>query len=64
VTDVRAAAATVEGVGIAPDHNVTARYPIAALRDAGHPDRARAFLDFVLSDPGKKILGDFGFLSP
>jgi molybdate transport system substrate-binding protein len=64
VTDVRAASATVEGVGIARDHNVTARYPIAALRDAQHPDQARAFLDFVLSDPGKKILGDFGFLSP
>lgn len=64
VTDVRAARATVEGVGLPTAHNVTARYPIAALRDATHPESARAFIDFVLSDPGKKILGDFGFLSP
>ena len=64
VTDVRAASATVEGVGLAADHAVTARYPIAVLRDAQHPEQARAFLDFVLSDPGTKILGEFGFQSP
>ena len=64
VTDIRAAAATVEGVGLPAAQNVTARYPIAALRDAKHPESARAFIDFVLSEPGKKILGDFGFLSP
>jgi molybdate transport system substrate-binding protein len=64
VTDVRAASATVEGVGIATDKNVLARYPIAVLRDAKHLEGARSFVDFVLSDPGKKILGDFGFLSP
>ncbi|MEO6028169.1 MAG: extracellular solute-binding protein, partial [Candidatus Binatia bacterium] len=63
-TDVRAAATTVEGVGLPAAQNVTARYPIAALRDAKHPEDARAFLDFVLSDPGQKILGDFGFLIP
>ncbi len=64
VTDVRAAGATVEGVGLPTAQNVAARYPIAALRDAKHPESARAFIDFVLSEPGKKILGDFGFLSP
>lgn len=64
LTDVWAASATVEGVGLSPDQNVTARYPIAVLRDAKHPEPARAFLDFVLSEPGKKILGDYGFLSP
>ncbi|MEO6028050.1 MAG: molybdate ABC transporter substrate-binding protein, partial [Candidatus Binatia bacterium] len=43
VTDVRAAATTVEGVGLPAAQNVTARYPIAALRDAKHPEDARAF---------------------
>jgi len=64
VTDVRAAADKVEGVGLAVTHNVSARYPIATLREAGHADAARAFIAFVLSDPGKKILGDYGFRAP
>ena len=64
VTDVRAAADRVEGVGIAPSHNVRARYPIAALREAKQLGAARAFLAFVLSDPGTKILGEYGFQSP
>lgn len=64
VTDVRAARDKVEGVGLPTAHNVTARYPIAVLTEAADPDTARAFVDFVLSDPGRKILGDYGFLSP
>lgn len=63
-TDVRAASDHIEGVGLASAHNVSAQYPIAALREAAHPEAARAFIAFVLSDPGKKILGEFGFLSP
>ena len=64
VTDVRAAADKVEGVGLAASHNVSARYPIATLREATHTDAARAFIAFVLSDPGRKILGDYGFRAP
>lgn len=64
VTDVRAARDKVEGVGLATAHNVVARYPIAVLTEAAEPETARAFVDFVLSDPGRKILGDYGFLSP
>jgi len=64
VTDVRAARDSVEGVGLPATHNVTARYPIAVLREARDAEPARAFLDFVLSDPGRKILGDYGFLNP
>lgn len=63
-TDVRAARDTVDGVEIPAAHNVTARYPIAAVRDAAHADAARAFIAFVLSDPGTKILGEYGFQSP
>ena len=64
VTDVRAAADEIEGVGLAPVHNVAARYPIGVLRDASHAEAARAFVAFVLSDPGTKILGAYGFQHP
>jgi len=63
-TDVRAARDKVEGIDIPVAHNAVARYPIAALRDAAHADAARAFLAFVLSDPGTKILGEHGFQRP
>jgi molybdate transport system substrate-binding protein len=64
VTDVRAAADKVEGVGIAAAHDVTARYPIAVVREAAAPETARLFVDFVLSEPGRTILGELGFLNP
>lgn len=64
VTDVRAARDDIEGVALAPAHAVSARYPIAALRDAAQPDTARAFVAFVLSDPGTKVLGEYEFLRP
>lgn len=64
VTDVRAARDKVEGIDLPVAHNVVARYPIAGLRDGAHPDAARAFIEFVLSDPGTKILGEHGFQSP
>ena len=63
-TDVRAARDTVDGIALPPEHAVSARYPIAVLRDAAHLDTARSFVAFVLSDPGTKILGDDGFLRP
>jgi molybdate transport system substrate-binding protein len=63
-TDVLAAGPTVEGVGLPAASDVVARHPIAVLRDAAHPDAARAFVAFVLSDPGTKILGEHGFRSP
>ena len=44
--------------------DVVNRYPIAALSDARNPDAAAAFVDFVLSDAGQKILADFGFGAP
>ena len=39
-------------------------YPIAALSDAPNADAAAAFVAFVLSDAGQKILADFGFGAP
>ena len=64
VTDVRAAADKVDGVHLPAEHDAGARYPIAAVRESAHRDTARAFIAFVLSEPGTKILGDYGFQSP
>lgn len=64
VTDVRSAGDKVEGVGIAESHNVVARYPIAVLTESTHAEGARAFVDFVLSEAGRTIMRDHGFLNP
>lgn len=51
---------------IVPDgaDEVVNHYPIAALADAPNPDAAAAFVAFVLSDAGQRILADFGFGAP
>ncbi len=64
VTDVRAASGEIEGIDLAPAHTVSARYPIAVLRDATHPELAEAFVAFVVSEPGSAILGKYGFVRP
>ncbi|MGH9209655.1 MAG: molybdate ABC transporter substrate-binding protein [Acidimicrobiales bacterium] len=60
-TDVLAAGDAVEGVEIPADENVTATYPIVALAEAGEPEVAAAFVDFVLSADGQEILESYGF---
>ena len=39
-------------------------YPIAVLAGSKHPDDARAFEQFVLSDEGQKLLSAYGFAKP
>jgi len=63
-TDVRAAGDKAEGVEVPEDQNVTAEYPIGLVKDGGNPQVGRAFIGFVLSDQGQKILTDHGFGSP
>jgi len=58
-TDVRAAGRAVAGVEIPAGENVIAEYPIAVLRGAG--PEATAFVDFVRSSEGQRILAGFGF---
>ncbi|MFF1540219.1 molybdate ABC transporter substrate-binding protein [Microbacterium sp. NPDC058269] len=61
-----------DGVGledvevIVPDGagEVVNHYPIAALTEARNSEAAEAFVAFVLSDAGQKILADFGFGAP
>jgi molybdate transport system substrate-binding protein len=64
VTDVLSTGGAVEGVVIPEDQNVTADYPIATLASAPNPDGAGVFVEFVLSDEGQAILGEYGFASP
>ena len=51
---------------IVPDGagEVVNHYPIAALSEAQNPAAAEAFVVFVLSDEGQRILADFGFGAP
>jgi molybdate transport system substrate-binding protein len=44
-------------------YNVVAKYPIGVLKASSNSDAAKAFVDFVLSSEGQKILGKWGFLS-
>jgi hypothetical protein len=43
------------------EHNPMAEYPMAALRASPHASAARAFIEFVLSGPGQRILEEHGF---
>lgn len=61
-TDVTAAKGEIEGVHIPDEENVTAVYPVAAVAASGHAEDAAAFVDFVLSATGRKILAEHGFL--
>ena len=51
---------------IVPDgaEDVVNRYPIATLSEAANRPAAEAFVAFVLSDAGRRILADHGFGAP
>lgn len=63
VTDVEVAS-DVTGVKIPDRHNVVATYPVSPV--VGNPNGvgAKAFILFLLSPPGQKVLRKFGFLAP
>lgn len=64
LTDVLANDDEVDGVEIPAEFNVDAVYPIATVAEGPAPDGARAFVDYVLSDEGQRVLADHGFLPP
>ena len=61
VTDAIAGGADVERIEIDDDVNVEARYPVVALTDSGD---AAAFVAFVLSAEGQRVLAAQGFGTP
>ena len=63
VTDVKVAAGKVQGVPIPQAGNVVARYPIAPLAHAPNASGAAAFVAFVFSADGQRVLATFGFLT-
>ena len=65
-TDVPVArtAGKIRVIPIPSTANVSARYPIAVLRDAPEADLAQAFVRFVLSAAGQRRLKEHGFGSP
>jgi molybdate transport system substrate-binding protein len=64
VTDVLAAGKTVTGVEIPEDQNTIAIYPIAPIAGTSNPRLANAWISYVLSPAGQKILAKHGFLPP
>ena len=62
-SDVTASVARFVTVMEVPESaNVLASYPIAVVRNAGHADAAKAFVDLVLSREGQEVLARRGLL--
>ncbi len=66
VTDVLAAGDKAEGIDIdvGSDPTLEAVYPMAVTVSAENPVAASAWLDFVRSGRGQRVLAAFGFLAP
>lgn len=63
-TDVASTDGEVTGVEIPDGDNVHADYSIAVLTEAPNVDGAAVFLAFVLSEEGRAILANHGFVLP
>ena len=63
-TDVLAAGDSVEGIEFPEASGAVGKYPIAQLAASTNGDVAAAFIAYVLSPAGMKILTDAGFGSP
>ena len=59
--DVVAADDRVDGVRIPAQDNVTVGYPMVRVGDGAH---ARAFVELVASETGRRVLADAGFEAP
>jgi molybdate transport system substrate-binding protein len=64
VTDVLAAGDKVNGVEIPADVNASTSYRIAALARSGNAATAAAFVEYVLSPAGTRVLTAAGFQQP
>ncbi|MET8113065.1 molybdate ABC transporter substrate-binding protein [Streptomyces prasinus] len=63
-TDVRAAGDKVEGVDFPEAAEAVNDYPITLLEDAPNAVAAEAFIAYVRSGEGQRVLADAGFLTP
>ncbi len=62
VSDVKAAGAKAEGVNIPDAQNTIATYPIAVAQGSSNGATARAFVAYVRSAAGQRVLAADGFL--
>ena len=51
----------IDGLDIPPEVNVVTAASVAVLTETSNPSAAKAFVDFLLSAPGRAILGRNGF---
>jgi len=63
-TDVHAAGDKVEGEDFAEASGAVNDYPVAPLAKAPNPAAAKAFVDYVRSAKGRKVLSEAGFAAP
>jgi molybdate transport system substrate-binding protein len=63
-TDALSAKKSVAIITIPASKNVNASYGIAVVRGSKNSKQAEAFVQFVLSPAGQKVLKTFGFLAP
>jgi molybdate transport system substrate-binding protein len=64
VTDVKAAGSKVKGVVIPASDNASTLYPIATVNSSKNKSQAQAFVAYVLSPAGQKVLKTAGFEKP
>jgi molybdate transport system substrate-binding protein len=64
VTDVMAAGSKVKGVPIPASDNASTLYPIATINHSKNMSEAQAFVAYVLSPAGQKVLKTAGFQKP
>jgi molybdate transport system substrate-binding protein len=63
-TDALSAKKSVLAIAIPGGKNVNAMYGIGTIRGSKNSKQAEAFVQFVLSPAGQKVLKTFGFLAP
>ncbi|MGJ7418217.1 molybdate ABC transporter substrate-binding protein [Streptomyces cinereoruber] len=63
-TDAESAKDKVDAVEIPDDQNAVAQYPAATLKDSENAEAAAAFIAWLSSPEGQKILQDAGFQKP
>jgi molybdate transport system substrate-binding protein len=63
-TDALSAKKLVSAISIPVGKNVKASYGIAVVRESKNSKQAEAFVQYVLSPAGQKVLKTFGFLAP
>jgi molybdate transport system substrate-binding protein len=61
-SDAASATGEILQIEIPDGLNVIAQYPIAVVQDSANSDLARAFVDWVQSSEGQKVLEKYGFL--